>query len=486
MIILDLQLDKKSKAPLYQQIKEQIIDLIHKGVLKEGYRLPSSRDLSQLLNIDRSTVYKAYRELWSLGFVDSQPGSYTTIRNRPPLQQRDSAHVPPQWMENLVTMEDSYFSHFLTRGLTYDFRNFSPDPSIIPSEDFRRCYNDVMKEKGEKLLGYGNPGGYDPLLQYISQLMSSQYIKARHEELMICEGAQSALDLLCRLFRKEKWSVVTEEPGYSEAIRLFESHGAGVLPCPIYDDGPDLNRLESLFQKESPAFFFTIPNFQNPTGYSSSQKNREELLSLCEKYQIPLIEDGYSQDMRGTLLSIKSMDRRDMVIYLGTFSKILFPGVRTGWIYGNEKLIESLKNLQYISKVSGNMAIQAALERFCRLGYYDIHLKRIYKFYERRMKSALSAFERYLPLHVGTYTEPSGGYYLWLTLKKGLSDEKYINEELMKQAIALRPGSLSLINPSPTACFRFSTAHRSEEEIIAGIKTMCGIFKRIQKEKNHG
>ena len=320
-------------------------------------------------------------------------------------------------MKTLPPLQDRFSMHFdNSKELRYDFRSFSPDPSIIPTDDFRRCFNDVIKENGRTLLGYGNPGGYDPLLDYIRELMSTHRIEASKEELMITSGAQNAMDLIARLFVKKGWSVIVEEPGYSEAIALFRSYGAKVLACPITSEGPDLVHLEKLFQNGSPSFFLTIPNYQNPTGYTSSQQTREDLLSLCDSYGVPLIEDGYSQDMRGTLLSIKSMDTNNMVIYLGTFSKVLFPGVRTGWVYSDKQLIQRLKNLQYISHISGNPSMQAGLERFCRLGYYDLHMKRIHNLYQKRMHAALSALDRYFPTGLGNYTRPAGGYYLWVTL----------------------------------------------------------------------
>ena len=485
--MIQIELDAGNGTPLYHQIRDQIISLIEKGVLKAGNRLPATRELSSMLNVDRSTVYKAYRELWSLGYIDSRPGSYSTVRKRRSLVQNvKTDETTPEWLKSLPPLQDCFSIHFDSKNLRYDFRSFSPDPSVIPLDDFRRCYNDVLREKGSQLLGYGNPGGYEPLLGYIRDLMSTHRIEALKDELMITGGAQNAIDLIARSFAGEGWSVVIEEPGYSEAIELFHSHGAEVLPCPISAEGPDLFQLESLFRDRKPSFFFTIPNYQNPTGYTSSQANREGLLSLCDRYGIPLIEDGYSQDMRGTLLSIKSMDTNNMVIYIGTFSKVLFPGVRTGWIYADRLLIQRLKNLQYISRVSGNPSVQAALERFCRSGYYDLHMKRIHSLYQRRMHAALTALDRYFPAELGSYTRPAGGYYLWVTLSMSFPEEELVCDRLIREGIGVRPGCLSMVSPSPSPVFRLSVAQLDETGIKKGIQEMCRVLSELHKERRNG
>lgn len=473
--------------PIYQQIRDRIISLIDKGLLKEGSHLPPSRDLARNLDVNRSTVYKAYRELWSLGFVDSRPGSYSTVRRKRPEFRKEMVSCPsPVWIDSLPSVENLHGSKFLNRHIPFDFRPLSPDPDLIPTDDYRRCYNDVLKEKGRGLMGYGHPSGYGPLLDYIGEMMCRNRVHPSRKEMMITSGAHNALDLLCKLFRKEKWSVISENPGYSEAIALFRHHGAEVTGCPIGEAGMDLKRLQMLLENQRPAFVYTMPNYQNPTGYSSSQSNREELLALCEMYGVPLIEDGFSEDMRGTIFPVKSMDRNHMVIYIGTFSKVLFPGIRTGWIYGHSDLIKKLVNLQYISRIAGNIPAQAALERFCRLGYYDLHLKRIHKIYRRRMDCALKALERHFPDEAGFYTKPSGGYSLWFSLSSVLISEAKLLESLLEKGIAVSPGSPSLTTHGAEVTLRLSIAHRSEKEIERGLELMCRIIKKIIREREDG
>ncbi|MBN2659344.1 MAG: aminotransferase class I/II-fold pyridoxal phosphate-dependent enzyme [Spirochaetales bacterium] len=236
--MFDIPLDRHSATPLYCQIRDYIIDLIANGELKSGNQLPPTRELAEELAVNRTTVYQAYRELWSLGYTESRPGSYSYIRDRKETHQpvdRKSGLI--DW-DSLISTEDPPFrSSPQPEKDFYDFRTFSPLSDSDGADKFRKCLNDVLRQKGKELLLYGDPYGYHPLRDDISGMMSENQIDADRERILITDGAQNGLDLICKLFRKEKWAVVTAEPTYSEALSLFRYYGAEILTVPLTPAG---------------------------------------------------------------------------------------------------------------------------------------------------------------------------------------------------------------------------------------------------------
>jgi len=207
--------------------------------------------------------------------------------------------------------------------------------------------------------------------------------------------------------------------------------------------GMDLNALEQVCEKESPAFIYTIPNFHNPTGITTDQKHREKLIHICENYRVPLAEDGFEEEMKyfgRVALPVKSIDRRGVVIYLGTFSKILFPGLRIGWIAADRECIQRLVPVQRSTVLAGNHLDQAALEMFCRAGFYDMHVKKMHRTYRKRMNTAITAIKTYFPGDNVSWTVPAGGYVIWVRRTEKNQSETEIISRIKRAGVAVTPG----------------------------------------------
>jgi len=477
--MLNFSINRKDSKPVYRQIRDQIIHQISQGILKEGIHLPSSRDLARSLDVNRTTVYKAYRDLWSLGYTESRPGSYSVVRKRKKISRSESASPHSFDWGFLTGANDVPFKTAPEHDTSkYDFRTFSPASIDDAVDKYRKCLNDVLKESGTDLLQYGDSYGYRPLREYISSLMSQNKIETDLDKILITDGAQRALDLICKLFQNDNWTVVTAEPTYSEALSLFRFYGARILSVPIGPDGMDMDELKRILEKNTVSFVYTMPNYQNPTGISSSQHNREILLSYCEESGVPIIEDGFSEDMRGTILPIKSMDKSGIVLYVGTFSKVLFPGIRTGWINGEGPVIKKLAALQYMSSVSGNHIMQAALNRFCCLGYYDLHLKRIHSLFRKRMERAMSILGSEFPGEAAEFTCPAGGYYIWFCFSEHFTSEDLLINELKNKGILITGGSIfSTVKTGVN--LRMSIAHVKNEKLEDGLVSFCRVVKEL-------
>lgn len=481
-----IRLDRASKTPLFRQILEGLVDLIEAGTLKPGERLPATRALAGSLAVNRSTVYRAYQELWSQGYLESRPGSYSTVRKRP-------RSVGPRPVPKPGLIDWSAASNPAARGLIPTHRaeeellrraaepgliNFiplSPDPRLFPLDEFRKGFNQVLHDRGRELLQYGDPLGYEPLRGFIADRMRLHGMAVGPEEIMITHGAQAGLGLVLGLLAEPGARVLVEEPTYSRAIDLLHLHRAEPEGLAMGPQGPDLDRLADLLAAERTALVYTIPNFHNPTGSSADQPHRERLLRLCEKYRVPLVEDGFEEEMkyfRKAIPPIKSMDRGRVVIYLGTFSKVLLPGLRIGWIAADREGIERLVPIHKAALIAGNVADQAALHEFCKSGRYDLHIRRLQRIYRSRMETALAALDQNLGSLPVTWTRPGGGYTLWLGLPGRPGHEPRLIDLLLNHGVAVLPGSFHYHRPPPGIFFRVSIAHLDEEAIGKGVERL--------------
>jgi len=488
MILLKLDFD--NSEPIYKQIYIQIIERIEKNILKPGDRLPSSRRLANQLGINRTTVYKAYQELWSKGYIESKQGSYSIIRKRVEVKKREEQNSvnAVNWEKKITPpLKKLCYDVLLHRNKKREsdkinFVSLSPDPRLVPVERFRKCLNEVLLEGNASLLDYSDPFGYKPLRKFIMEQMQRHSIYVSEEEIVLVNGSQNGIELILKLLVKPVDKIITESPTYSSAIPLFKYYANKVIEIPIGENGINLNSLEKKIKKEKPALIYTIPNFHNPTGLTSTQTNREELLKMCEQNKIPLVEDGFSEEMKyygKNILPIKSMDKQNIVIYIGTFSKVLFPGLRIGWIAADKKCTEHIASMKQSGELSGVALTQAALYRFCEKGYYELHIKKIHKVYKKRMYMAINAMKEHIPSKKFSYTKPYGGYTIWVETKDRKIDEEELVNKIADSGVAVSPGKIYYPQDPNKASFRISIAKVDENEIVEGIKRIAEVLSKI-------
>ncbi len=492
MILLNVT--RSGKTPIYRQIVRQIADMIEAEMLASGTALPASRELAEKLGVNRSTVYRAYIELTALGYVESTPGSYTRVRRRAKVvkQVRANGKGAVNWRRRSNSASRRLFDFFeryapeSPAATSADMSNLSQldlDYRLFPLDDFRRCMNSVLIHEGARTLQYGERAGHIGLREVLARRMQIHGINASPDEILVTNGAQQAIDLILRLLAAPGATALVEAPTYSNVIPLFRYHQMSITGVPMLDSGMDLGALERRLRRRNAALVYTIPNFQNPTGITTAQEHRERLLALCERYRVPLVEDGFEEEMKyfgKAVLPIKSMDRNQLVLYLGTFSKVLFPGVRIGWIVAERECIRRLTAIRRFTELTGGTLVQAAIAEFCRLGYYDKHIKRMHRFFRRRMAVALRALKEHMPGGV-RWTEPDGGYTIWVTVQFPC-DLSGINESLMRHGVLVSPGDYYFHGGNPHRSFRISIASLDEDEIERGIERL-GAALRILRRK---
>ncbi len=482
--MLLLKPDPSSSIPVYLQIRDRVVALIEEGTLGPGDRLPTTRGFAASIGVHRSTVVRAYDELRALGCLESRRGSYSTVRRRvrlPATSTQGGVKTEPEstdWLQlatetvRRVHGFESRESPARTHHEAVDFERLAADPKLAPTADLRRSLKRVLHRLGPEALDYTDPMGWRPLRETISARLRSHGVVASADDVLITSGAQHALDLSLRLLTRPRDRVVVSAPTYGMAHALLRLHGIEPIEVPMLENGMDLDALEGVLARTETKLVYTMPNFHNPTGVTTDQAHRERLLALCESRQTPLLEDGFEEEMKyfgQAVLPIKSMDAQGLVLYVGTFSKVVFPGLRLGWIAASRKAIELLASIQHASCLAANTLAQVAADRFCYTGDFESHLRRLHRIYRLRMSAMLGGLKNHLPSEVRC-TKPAGGYTLWVTLPQDARDERFWCDRFYEAGVKVAPGSRFFGAPCSGTHFRLSISCVDEAEIEEGCR----------------
>jgi DNA-binding transcriptional MocR family regulator len=497
MLLLDL--DTTSRTPLHRQIVEQVQERIETAALQPGERLPSTRRLAEQLGVHRSTVNLAFQQLWSLGYIDMRQGARPVVRERmqiaTPVGRADTGLI--DWQAVTSPAGNELLQHARTFRPTsprpdrtpaateISFASLDMDRRLFPLEQFRSCLGRAMAEQGADLLGYGDPAGYLPLRQYVARRLQQHGIWVEADEVILTNGCQHGIDLLLRMIAAPDRGVVLEAPTYDYLLPLLRFHDLTPLEVPLRADGIDLVRLEEMMRRHRPVLVYSMPSFHNPTGICTGQVHREQLLALCQSYRIPLLEDGFEEEMKYTgkvVLPVKSMDQQHLVVYCGTFSKVLFPGIRIGWVAADRQCIERLTALRRFSEVAPSIVLQAALERFCRDGAYDRHVAKMHRVYRKRMQVVLQELRDRIGPAWATWDAPQGGYLIWLRLSPlpgGDVGPERLESQLTAHGVRATAGSWFFSSPQANSYLRLSISALNEEEITEGVKRLADALRAL-------
>jgi GntR family transcriptional regulator/MocR family aminotransferase len=478
-----IPLDHQSEIPLYRQIELYLRENILSGNLPAETRLPATRELSQELGVSRITIKNAYAELESDGLIVSREGSGTFTA---PVQlvgvNQPAMDIDwPLWQQEAVNEE--VFSPALYDP-TLDFRTNDPqiirfvgvgDPQHFPVNDFLKAIQKVIRRDGVEALEYGEFGsGFGPLRETIAHILASQGIQTHSDQVLITSGSQQGLALVCQALLKPGDTILVENPTYNLALELFRSMGLKVVGIPMDERGMRVELLEPLLQRYHPKLLYTIPNFQNPTGACLSGTRRRALLALASCYNLPILEDDYAGDLRydgRAMPAIKALDRGGNVIYTGTFSKMLMPGLRLGFIIAQGPIFHRLLHEKWVHDFTTSTLIQRTLNEYVSLGRYQTHLRRSCRINRFRRDTMIAAIRRYLPRDVHFFT-PQGGLFLWLRLPEGISSLGLLTLAIAA-GVEFIPGSWFFPDPAEGAQYlRLNFATQPPERIDEGIRRL--------------
>ena len=487
-----IPLDRQSATPLYQQIKTYLRRGILSGSLAPDTRLPASRQLARDLGVNRITVETAYAELEADGLIFSKVGSGTYIlpmKPLPPISKVASGTPWPLWQQGLRVKAEASGVGMLNE--TYaatehpeliNFSDGSGDSHLFPVDDFRKVLQSIMRRDGISALDYGERSGYAPLRSTLAHILASQGLQTQPENILITAGSQQALSLVSQLLLKPGDVILVESPTYAGALDLFRSLNFRVVGIPTDEQGMQVEVLEELLQQHHPKLIYTIPNFHNPTGTCLSSPRRRDLLVLADRYNIPILEDDFVGDLRydgRTQPSLKALDPGGRVIYISTFSKMLMPGLRVGFLVADGPVYDSLVNFKYVNDLATSTLIQRALETYVTVGRYQSHLRRSCQIFRKRRDSMLAAIQRYLPpgVHVDP---PQGGLFIWLQLPDNLSAEKLLTLA-HEEGVDFVPGDHFFPNNSNGKDWlRLNFVVQPPDKIEAGIQRLGKALQRLR------
>ncbi len=341
-----------------------------------------------------------------------------------------------------------------------------PDPKLFPLKEISEATHNVLKNNGAEALQYSSTQGYLPLRKFIAKRAQKQGIKATAENVLITNGSQQGLDLVCKIFINPGDTVVTEQPTYLGFIQSVNTYQAKFLSLPIDEDGLQVDLLENALKNhhEKPVLLYLLPNFQNPSGVTLSLARRKEIARLAQKHQIPILEDDPYSELHyyGTPLpSLKSFKCADITITLGTISKTITPGHRLGWVIADTEVIKKLALAKQATDLHTSTFAQWVIYEFCRQGHMDKHIKYLCAEYAKKRNAMLSAMEKYFPADI-KWTKPTGGLFVWVSLPVGLYSTKIL-KDCIENKVAFVPGSAFYTDGSGNNTLRLSFSNVSIE-----------------------
>jgi DNA-binding transcriptional MocR family regulator len=473
--------------PLYNQIRKQIEEQIISGVLPLGLILPSERGLAAQLDVNRNTVIKAYEQLKDDGLVDSVIGKGTHVIYQKELSEELEHHDELYWQDMVSRYSyhnsASIMSKIMSDVSSTDVVTLSggfPSREEYPQAIFAKIAEEVVAGNLESLFQSPVKGDRQFLETLKRYLYADKSIMAHSGEMMITSGSQQGLNLIIDTYIRPGDRIIIEAPSFFGAVQLFKKSGAQLISSDVRNGQIDLNHLEYNLRRTPVKFIYLVPNYQNPTGYSMDLKTRHELLFLAKKYRVPIIEeDPYGElYFEQYVPTLKSLDRDNHVIHVGTFSKTISPGFRIGYVIADEVVIKKLVLSKQFADIHANTLSQKLIGRFISEGHYDQHLVKMRKLYET--KRDLMARELAQVEDLITFDLPKGGYYIWCKLDERLSVNRLM-EHALSEGVDFIPGEFFYSDSMDGKnYFRLNYTYSAKEQLQEGMERLIRAIKKTK------
>lgn len=362
----------------------------------------------------------------------------------------------------------------------------NPAPEAFPVEDVKRISKDILEKNPILALQYSVTEGYTPLRNILKERMKEQgNFNSDSDELIITSGAQQSNELAAKVLCNEGDTIICEAPSFIGSLNAFKSYNVNLVGVELDDDGINIEKLEKTIKSnKNTKLIYLIPNFQNPTGLTMSLEKRKMVYELAEKYDVFVLEDNPYGDIRFAgedIQSIKSMDKSGRVIYSGTFSKVLAPGIRVGYCSAPKEIISKIIVCKQVSDVHTNIWAQILAERFLSTCDMENHLKDIRKIYKHKCELMLSEIEKNFSSKV-KYTKPEGGLFIWCTLPSDCDMMGFCKRAVSEFKVAVVPGTAFTVNETDkTTSFRLNFSTPTDEQIVKG----CELIGELSREMFH-
>jgi GntR family transcriptional regulator / MocR family aminotransferase len=479
-----LELQPKDSVPLYRQLYNRLRMAILSGQLKAGAQLPSTRTLANELGISRNTVLFAYEQLLAEGYVNGKIGSGTTVadvlpetllatsNDLPTLLQQQT--LPSQLSQRGINLTNT---PFIPKPLLTDegiqqraFRVGMPALDAFPHEIWAQLIAKRAKHSLSELLNYRQPAGYYPLREAIaSYLVVTRGVRCTAEQVILVAGSQGGIDLAARVLLDPGNAVWMEEPGYLGARGALEGAGANLFPVPVDTEGLDV--VAGVAHCPQARLAYVTPSHQFPLGVTMSLSRRLALLEWANQNNAWLLEDDYDSEYRFSgqpLSAMQGLDQGNRTVYIGTFSKVLFPALRLGYVVVAPDMVEAFIAVHRLTKLHLSAFEQAVLADFITEGHFTRHIRRMRILYAKRRAILIKTLKDTLELEISA---PDTGMHLILWLPPGM-DDKLASQQAAIHGIDALPISLFSINEY-RAGLMLGYAAVNEQEIYEGVQRLA-------------
>ena len=418
----------RTSRPLYGHLVELLEAAISKGELASGARVPPERELASRLGISRTTVVSAYRELESRGLLRGYVGRGTFVCAPP-----DPSGAPFAWRGKIAaaalrssdpTMRDAL--RHASDGRLLSLAAGEPAIDCFPTAAFQKAIEHSIRREGHAVWRHGPTEGQPQMREAVAERFG-----VPAESVLVLAGAQQGLDLLARCLVDPGDAIIIDRPGYVGAIQSFNAAGAKLIGWDVAS--ADMDELEDLLVRYRPKLIYTNPTFQNPTGVTMTIRARRELLKLAERYRVPIVEDAtygelYFSDPPPP--SLRELDSQNIVIHLNSFSKVLAPGLRLGWLSAAPSIVDQMAIIKQRLDPHTQNLVQFALARLIRDGGFDAHLQTLRAEHARRCSMMIAAIQRHIGPGMLRFARPPGGLYLWCRVPPGISSRALLDRAL--------------------------------------------------------
>lgn len=475
-------LNFKKEIPIPLQIKDYIKGLIVNGMLQRGEKLPSTREMSREMGVGRNSVLKAYEDLMDDGFISMENNKGAFVLD---------VHIEPRsdwnidWTERLskyagiAEQFDIIKNTIITEKKVISFRGISPDRDIFDMDGFKRSFLDIISKEGSNILNYGYARGYKPLVEYLLKYMRNKGIDTDNKDILITNGFTEGFDVTLTAITETNDKIICENPTHNTAIKIMKLHGLQIVGADIEDDGVDTGKIRQKLSQGCIKAGYFVPSYHNPTGIVMTPEKRMEVYNIFKEFNVPIIEDGFNEELRYSGAHISPISAfsggGNGVIYIGSFSKILFPGMRVGWILADRSLISSMESIKKSRNIHTSSLDQAVLYQYLHEGNFEKCIKKSRRVYGERYNLAVECANKYIPC---IKIRGDGGMYIFIEL------EEYINtHELLKicyeKGVIFMPGDIFYIDGKGKNTMRLGFAKAEKEDIDKGFKIIGESVKEM-------
>src|SRR5262245_25706083 len=479
---LVLDVDRDAALPPSLQIARALSDDIQRGRLRAGDRLPGSRRLAAALHVHRNTVLAALAELIAEGWIETAPGRGTFVTRAIPddrarpfarrlgIRPKARAHVPFV----LPEAPAAYRPPALPRG-TLNLSSGAPDVRLVPARLIGRAIRRALSLRGPDLLAYGDPEGHPALRSALASMLSNtRGLSVAAGDVLVARGSQMALSLVARALIRPGDVVAVERLGYRPAWEAFRAAGAIVMPVAVDRDGIDVDALKALANRMTLRAVYVTPHHQYPTTVGLKAARRLALLALARARQLAIVEDDYDHEFHydgRPVLPLASADDAGLVVYVGTLSKVLAPGLRIGYIVAPPAVLRNVAAFRSLLDIQGDLATEAAVAALVEDGEVQRHVARVRRVYAYRREILAASLRRAFGAGV-EFTPAPGGMALWVRLRMPVDVEAWARRSI-QYGVSWYTGRRYAFDAEPKPFARFSFAWLNERELPEAVRRMA-------------